>query len=204
MTLNKNLFNSQLRKSNLSPNLHYTEKYEHQNNFNLLDEYPEVEVTSKTEYAPLPSRWSLFKRKKMDLIVNPKNLVEKCYTIKADEQFVSNVNEQVKTLISTVTIPLEGENDALVERPERPTRATVTRNLKTCLRKRKHKYTCRVGSRAEMMRQYYKAMIFITKNFSITSTNSSKRPCVMKFQTSQEFLISRRERYFRNKARDNQ
>ena len=57
----------------------------------------------------------------------------------------------------------------------------------------KHKYTGRVGSKAEMMRQYYKAKIFITNNFSIASTNSSKRPCIMKFQTSQEFQISRGE-----------
>ena len=60
-------------------------------------------------------------------------------------------------------------------------------------RKRKHKYTGRVGSKVEMIRQYYKAKIFITNNFSIASTNSSKRPCIMKFQTSQEFQISRGE-----------
>ena len=95
----------------MSPNLLYTENHEHQDNVNLLDQYPEVEVTDKTEYAPLPSRRSLFKRKKMDLIANLKNLVENCYNIKADEQFVSNVNEQVKRLINTVTIHLEGEND---------------------------------------------------------------------------------------------
>ena len=82
----------------------------------MSDESPEVEVTDKTEYAPLPSRRSLFKHKKMDLIANLKNLVEKCYNIKADEQ-VSNVNEQVKKLVNTVTIHLEGENDDLVERP---------------------------------------------------------------------------------------
>ena len=77
MTLDETLFNSQLAKPNLSPNLLYTK--------NLLDEYPEVEVSDKTEYARLPSRCSLFKRKKMDLIANLKSLVEKCYNIKADE-----------------------------------------------------------------------------------------------------------------------
>ena len=56
----------------------------------------------------------------MDLIATLKNLVKKCYNIKADEQFVSNVNEQVKTLINTVTIHLEGENDELAERPVTP------------------------------------------------------------------------------------
>ena len=60
-------------------------------------------------------------------------------------------------------------------------------------RKRQHKYTGRVGSKAEMMRQYYKAKIFISNSFSIASTNSSKRPCIMKFQTSQKFQISRGE-----------
>ena len=60
-------------------------------------------------------------------------------------------------------------------------------------RKRKHKYTGRVGSKAEMMRQYCKVNILITGNFSIASTSSSKRPCIMKFQTSQEFQISRGE-----------
>ena len=76
MTLDETLFNSQLTKPNLSPNPFYTENHEHQDNLNLLDKYPEVEVTVKTEHAPLPSRCSLFKRKKMDLIANLKNLVE--------------------------------------------------------------------------------------------------------------------------------
>ena len=192
----------------MSSNLLYTEIQEHQNNVNLLDEYREVEVMNKTEYAPLPSRRSLFKRKEMDLIANPKNLVQKCYSIKADEQFISNVNEQVKTLINTVTIHLEGENDELVERPVTPDKGNSQKKSREVKkqskqnfefknlpfpRKRKHKYTGRVGSKAEMMRQYYKAKIFITNNFSIASTNSSKRLCIMKFQTSQEFQISRGE-----------
>ena len=103
MTLDETLSNSQLTKSNLSPNLLCPENHEHQDKVDLLDEYSEVEVMDKTEYAPLPSSHSLFKRKNMDLIANIKNLVEKCYNIKADEQFVSNVNEQVKRLINTVT-----------------------------------------------------------------------------------------------------
>ena len=164
MTLDETLFNSQLTKPNLSPNLLYTENHEHQGNVNLLDQYPEVEVTDKTEYAPLPSRRSLFKRKKMDLIANLKNLVEKCYNIKADEQFVSNVNEQVKRLINTVTIHLEGENDELVERPVTPDKGNSQKKSREVKkqskqnfefknlsfpRKRKHKYTGRVGSKAE-------------------------------------------------------
>ena len=203
MTLEKNLFNSQLTKSNLSSNLLYTEIDEHQGNVNSLDEYSKVEVTDKTEYAPLPSRRSLFKRKKMDLIANLKNLVGKCYNVKADEQFVSNVNEQVvKTLINTVTIHLEGENDELVEIPIIPDKSNIqikSREVKKqnklnfefknlpFPRKWKHKYIGRVDSKAEMMRQYYKAKILITNNFAIASRNSSKRPCIMKFQTSQEF-----------------
>ena len=47
----------------------------------------------------------------MDLIANLKNLVEKCYNIQANEQFVSNINEQVKTLTNTATIHLEGEKE---------------------------------------------------------------------------------------------
>ena len=154
ITLDENLFNSQLIKPNLSPNLLYTEIREHQGNVNLLDEYPEVEVTDKTKYAPLPSRRSLFKRKKMDLIANLKNLFKMCFNIKADEQFVSNVNEPVKTLINTVTIHLEGENDDLVERqvtPDKSKSQKKSREVKKqskqnfefknspFLRKRKHK-----------------------------------------------------------------
>ena len=133
---------------------------------------------------------------------------EMCYNIKADEQFVSNVNEQVKTLINTVTIHLENENDELVERPVTPDKSNSQKKSREVKkqskqnfefknlpfpRKRKHKYTGRVGSKAEMMRQYYKAKIFITNNFSIASSNSSKRPCIVKFETSQEFQISRVE-----------
>ena len=39
MTLDEKLFNSQLTKPNLSPNLLYTETHEHQDNVNFLDEY---------------------------------------------------------------------------------------------------------------------------------------------------------------------
>ena len=202
MTLDETLFNSQLAKPNLSHNLLYIENHEHQVNVNLLDEYPEVEMTYKTEYAPLPSRRSLFKRKEMDLIANPKNLVEKCFSIKADEQFVSNINEQVKRLINTVTFHLEGENNELVERPVTPDKGNSKNKSREVKkkgkqrfefknlpfpRKRKHNYTGRVDSNAEMMRQYYKAKILITSNCSIVSTSSFKRPCIMKFQTSQEF-----------------
>ena len=42
-----------------------------------------------------------------------------------------------------------------------------------------------------MMRQYYKAKIFIINNFSIASSNFSKRLCIMKFQTSQELQLTR-------------
>ena len=73
MTLDENLFNSQLTKPNLSPNFLCIEIHGHQHNVNLLDEYPEVEVTDKTEYAPLLSRRSLFKRENIDLIANLKN-----------------------------------------------------------------------------------------------------------------------------------
>ena len=76
MTLDETLFNSQLTKPNLSSNLLYIENHDHQYNVNLLDEYPEAEVTDKTEYAPSPSRRSLFKRKKMDLVANLKNLLK--------------------------------------------------------------------------------------------------------------------------------
>ena len=58
---------------------------------------------------------------------------------------------------------------------------------------RKHKYTVRMGSKAEMMQQYYTAKLFITNNSSIASSKSSKRPCIMKFQNSQEIQISRGE-----------
>ena len=52
--------------------------------------------------------------RKGDLIANLKNLIEKSNSAKADEKFVLNVNEQLKTLINTLTIHLEGENDELV------------------------------------------------------------------------------------------
>lgn len=68
------------------------------------------------------------------------------YNIKADDQFVSNVNKQVKRLIITVIIRLEGENYELVERTvmlgksnskykprEVKTQSKKSLNLKTCL-----------------------------------------------------------------------
>ena len=107
-------------------------------------------------------------------------MIEKCYNIKADEQFVSNVIEQLKTLIITVTFHLEGENHQLVERPVTPDKSNnqkESREVKkqskqnfefknlSFPRKQKHKYTGRVVSKAEMMQQYYEAKIFNTNNF---------------------------------------
>ena len=46
-----------------------------------------------------------------------------------------NINEQVKMLISTVTIYLESENDELVERPVTPDKSNNQKkilNLKKC------------------------------------------------------------------------
>ena len=92
-------------------------------------------------------------------------------------------NEQVKRLINTVTIHLEGENDELFERPATPEKGNsknksreVKKQSKQSFefkdlpfpQKRKHKYTGRVGSNAEMMRQYYKAKIFITNNYLLS------------------------------------
>ena len=145
----------------------------------------------------------LLKREKMDLIANLKILVEKCYNIKADEQFISNVNEQVRARINTVNIQLEGENDDLVKgqiTPNKSDRQKKSREVKKqnlkfknmpFPKKRKHIYTGKIGSKAEMMRQYYKTKISITNNFSIAGSKSSRRPCIMKFQNSQEFQISR-------------
>ena len=73
----------------------------------------------------------------MDLIANPKNLVEKCFNIKADKQFVSNVNEQVKRLINTITIHLEGENDELVERPVTPDKGSSKKKSREVKKKSK-------------------------------------------------------------------
>ena len=56
-----------------------------------------------------------------------------CFNIKADEEFFSNVNEQVKTLINTVTIHLEGENHELVERlvtPNKSNSQKISRDVK--------------------------------------------------------------------------
>ena len=80
----------------------------------MLDEYPEVEVTDKNRIRTIIFQAFAIQTRKGDLIANLKNLIEKSNSAKADEKFVLNVNEQLKTLINTLTIHLEGENDELV------------------------------------------------------------------------------------------
>ena len=80
---------------------------------------------------------------------------------------------------------MEGENDELVQRPVTPVKSNnqkksreVKRQSKQNFefknlyfpRKQEYKYTGRVGSKAEMMRQYYKTKIFITNNFFFSNS----------------------------------
>ena len=80
---------------------------------------------------------------------------------------------------------MEGENDELVQRPVTPVKSNnqkksreVKRQSKQNFefknlyftRKQEHKYTGRVGSKVEMMRQYYKTKIFITNNFFFSNS----------------------------------
>ena len=56
-------------------------------------------------------------------------MVEKYHNIKADEKFVLEVNEKVKTLINTITIHLEGKIDKLVEKPVAPDKSNIQNEI---------------------------------------------------------------------------
>ena len=111
---------------------------------------------------PLKKRESAFKKAKRLLCSNVKVLQEQCFNIKDDALFAQETNKKGQELMDSLAANLF-KNLGLVERdfPKKRKAEHSSINYESVLhrKKRKHPYTNRVGSHAEMMRQYYRARI---------------------------------------------
>ena len=115
---------------------------------------------------PLKERESAFKKAKRLLCSNVKVLQEQCFNIKGDVLFVQEMNEKVQELMDTLAANLS-QNSDLVGR-ESPKKqkiehSSITYDSLLQRKKRKHPYTNRVRSHAEMIRQYYRARISLAE-----------------------------------------
>ena len=130
---------------------------------------------------PLKERESAFKKAKRLLCSNVKVLQEQCFNVKGDVLFVQEINEKVQELMDSLAANLS-QNSDLVERDSPKKRkaehSSIAYESLLQRKKRKHPYTSRVGSHAEMMRQYYRARISLAEMenpmASVASTILSK------------------------------
>ena len=103
-----------------------------------------LEVTSS--YAPLPSRGSSFKLKKMNLLSNIKILTEKVYCIKnshLSEDLIDVVNSSILEVLADVDRYLTECNDLFIESAETESKKE---NWKKISKKRKAKATLATSS----------------------------------------------------------
>ena len=159
-----------------------------------------LEVISS--YAPLPSRESAFKVKKMKLLSNIKILTEKVYCIKnshSSEDFIDAVNSSVLEVLTDVDRHLTERNDLFIESAEteskkenwkkiskkRKAKATQAKAKATIPNKfqLKHPYSKRVGTTADMMKQFYRARISLRdmeKYYTVSTINQANKetPCL--------------------------
>ena len=133
---------------------------------NALSSGKELQPQLMAAVLPLKERESAFKKAKRLLCSNVKVLQEQCFNIKGDVLFVQETNKKVQELMDSLAANLS-QNSDLVER-DSPKKRKAEYNFiayESLLqsKKRKHPYTSRVGSHAEMMRQYYRARISLAE-----------------------------------------
>ena len=140
---------------------------------------PQPQLTAAI--LPLKERESVFKKAKRLLSSNVKVLQEQCFNVKGDVLFVQEINEKVQELMDSLAANLS-QNSDLVERDSpkkwKAEHSSIAYESLLQRKKRKHPYTSRVGSHAEMMRQYYRARISLAEMenpmASVASTILSK------------------------------
>ena len=121
---------------------------------NALSSGKELQPQLMAAILPLKERESAFKKAKRLLCSNVKVLQEQCFNIKGDVLFVQETNEKVQELMDSLATNLM-ERDSPKKRKAEHSFIAYESLLQR--KKRKHPYTSRVGSHAEMMRQYYRA-----------------------------------------------
>ena len=149
------------------------------------------EVTSS--YAPLPSRGSSFKLKKMNLLSNIKILTENVHCIKnshSSEDLIDAINSSVLDVLTGADRHLTESNDFFIESVETESKKE---NCKKISKKRKakatlatipikfqlkHPYPKRVGTTADMMKQFYWERISLRdmeKDYIVSTINQANK-----------------------------
>ncbi|XP_057297349.1 uncharacterized protein LOC130627119 [Hydractinia symbiolongicarpus] len=152
------------------------------------------------EYKSLSLRSSTFNRKRGNLVALIKVFNEQCYTISetpASDAFLDELTNDVKFLITKTSEYLEEvHGDGLTERPSpkkrRHTTSKSTSQYEPLPKQKtlKHPYTGRVGSTAEMMRQYYRARISLTEIEQSKANDPRKRKEESFPPTSSELTVA--------------
>ena len=113
-----------------------------------------------------------FKLNKMNLLANIKVYTEKCYNLKSSENIIVEVDADINQLTRIVDAELckQEQNDSLVERPKTTKKRKSKRSFKVLSnKKKKPPYLERVGTKADMMKQYYKAKISLSQMMQISN-----------------------------------
>ena len=127
---------------------------------NALSSGKELQPQLMAAILSLKERESAFKKAKRLLCSNVKVLQEQCFNIKGDVLFVQETNEKVQEMMNSLATNLM-ERDSPKKRKAEHNFIAYESLLQR--KKRKHPYTSRVGSHAEMMRQYYRARISLAE-----------------------------------------
>ena len=108
----------------------------------------------------------------MNLLANNKVFTEKCYNLKLTENITGELDAGINQLTRIVDAELcrQQQNDSLVERPKTPKKRRSKKNFKVLPDKRKkHPYSERVGTKARMMKENYKAKNLLIQMMQISN-----------------------------------
>ena len=108
----------------------------------------------------------------MNLLANIKVFAEKCSNLKPSESITGKLDAGINQLTRIVDVKLcrQQQDDSLVERPKTQKKRKSKTNFKVLPNKRKkHPYSERVGTKVDMMKQYYKAKILLSQMMQISN-----------------------------------
>ena len=106
----------------------------------------------------------------MNLLANIKVFTEKYYNLKSSENIIGDLDAGINPLRGIVDAELcrQQQNDSLVEQPKTPKKRKSKTNFKVLPSKRKkHPSSERLGTKADMRKQRYKAKISLSQMMQI-------------------------------------
>ena len=117
------------------------------------------------QFDDLPSRRRAIKRNKSSLLAKIKHLTELCYNIQAtDQSSILEITGMVEEAISIAVESLEKSRENIAHTSDKPEEMEIKDDV--CFeslpqQNNKHPFSGRVGQVADMMRQFYKAKMYL-------------------------------------------